>query len=145
MECHICYEDKKEHQMKKLDCKHSLCKDCFNKLRNNTCPFCRRLIKGKKIYNECINRIQIISHPHISIEEKINNAISDDISNIFSSKMKNKNRQSKLNKKQKKKKYKLLKNKNKNKNKNKYNKKDNKFKNNLKEKYSLLYNDYFSD
>ena len=114
MECNICYEYKKDNQMHNLECKHSLCKECYHKLRNNTCPFCRRLIKGKKKYNECVNNIiQTLSHPNISIEEKINNFNSEDITKIFSSKIKNKNRITKINKKYKKKKYKSLKKKNK--------------------------------
>jgi hypothetical protein len=142
MECNICYEHKKGHQIKTLECMHSLCKECYNKLRNNTCPFCRREIKGKKKYNECINNIiQVVSNPRISIEKSINNLNSQDIIEIFSSKIKNNNRKRKVEKKRnKKKKNKLLKNKN------KYNSKKNKnHRNNIKDKYNLIYNNYFSD
>ena len=148
MDCTICYEIKKESQFKILDCKHKLCKDCYNKLRENTCPYCRREIKGKKKYNKCINNIiPIADTPNISINDKIDDLESSEIIELFSSKIKHKNRNK--NKKR---------NKNKNKNKNKNNDnnnikkkkkykscKTNRFKNKLNHLYIIDNKSYFSD
>lgn len=39
-ECSICYENKTNfHPL--FCCSNSLCKDCYEKLRNPSCPFCR--------------------------------------------------------------------------------------------------------
>ena len=43
-ECHICYEHKNPDKLKKLVCNHELCNDCYKKLKQNTCPFCRHVI-----------------------------------------------------------------------------------------------------
>lgn len=48
-ECYICYEEFSEDCFKKLSCKHELCKECYSKLRDETCPFCRQVIKEKII------------------------------------------------------------------------------------------------
>lgn len=50
MECHICFTSKLDRDIVFLDCSHSLCKCCFNRLINPTCPFCRTKIK-KRIMN----------------------------------------------------------------------------------------------
>lgn len=43
IECAICYEkNKKKEEIKWLPCSHFLCKDCFLRLNDDRCPFCRR-------------------------------------------------------------------------------------------------------
>jgi hypothetical protein len=39
MDCHICYN--KNPFLKILVCKHSLCSNCYLRLANTICPFCR--------------------------------------------------------------------------------------------------------
>lgn len=48
-ECYICYEEVNECCFKKLNCKHELCQDCYVKLPNEKCPFCRQTIREKII------------------------------------------------------------------------------------------------
>jgi hypothetical protein len=49
LECGICYETKLE---KVLPCGHSTCHDCYEKLRGNTCPFCRAVFREPVIEPE---------------------------------------------------------------------------------------------
>tara|TARA_B100000767_G_C19764429_1_gene536782 strand:+ start:349 stop:753 length:405 start_codon:yes stop_codon:yes gene_type:complete len=44
-ECHICYEHKTDKLFKTLVCNHKLCFNCYNKLIQSTCPFCRHPIE----------------------------------------------------------------------------------------------------
>ena len=145
MDCTICYEIKKESQFKILDCKHKLCNDCYNRLRENTCPYCRRKIKGKKKFNLCINNIITTANtPNISIKNKIDGLESSEITKMFSSKIKHKNRNK--NKKRDKNKYKNDENKNTKKKKKKYKScKTNRFKNKLDHLYLLNDEKYFSE
>jgi len=39
MDCHICYD--KNSSLKSLPCEHSLCYNCFIRLANSICPYCR--------------------------------------------------------------------------------------------------------
>jgi len=39
MDCHICYD--KNSSLKFLPCEHSLCYNCFIRLANSICPYCR--------------------------------------------------------------------------------------------------------
>ncbi len=39
MDCHICYD--KKPSLKTLPCEHSLCSNCYLRLDNTICPFCR--------------------------------------------------------------------------------------------------------
>ena len=58
-ECNICYEENiPERKIVVLECKHDLCKKCYDKLLQNTCPFCRREIKGRE--NNMINPYIVI-------------------------------------------------------------------------------------
>jgi hypothetical protein len=41
MDCHICYD--KNSSLKSLPCEHSLCYNCFIRLANSICPFCREI------------------------------------------------------------------------------------------------------
>ena len=41
MDCHICYD--KNSCLKSLPCEHSLCYNCFIRLANSICPFCREI------------------------------------------------------------------------------------------------------
>jgi hypothetical protein len=40
VECGICYLD--ISNMVFLECSHSLCNNCYHKLRTHNCPFCRK-------------------------------------------------------------------------------------------------------
>ena len=44
MECCVCYENY-NHNNFSLFCSHSLCVNCFKKLQNKICPYCRRNLK----------------------------------------------------------------------------------------------------
>lgn len=46
-ECPICYEQKELCPMK--PCNHKICRECYSKLRELTCPLCRRPIRGALI------------------------------------------------------------------------------------------------
>jgi hypothetical protein len=59
MECHICFTSKPDKDVVFLDCSHSLCKCCFNRLVNPTCPFCRA--KFKKRFMNTINNKNVIN------------------------------------------------------------------------------------
>lgn len=53
IECCVCLEEKK---CLNIQCKHPLCKDCFERLIQKSCPLCRRNIiilenKLKKFFN----------------------------------------------------------------------------------------------
>ena len=48
MDCRICMEKKQSQDIKALDCGHSLCFICFDRLIKNCCPYCRETIKGKE-------------------------------------------------------------------------------------------------
>ena len=53
MNCTICMSEKIQHDnMVWLDCCHSLCSDCYTKLTQNTCPYCRTIIKAKEPVDE---------------------------------------------------------------------------------------------
>lgn len=44
-ECNICFEKKKTYR---LPCskKHTICDDCYRKLREDKCPYCRKPFKN---------------------------------------------------------------------------------------------------
>lgn len=46
--CHICWEQKKCESFEFLPCEHSLCGECYKKMRNHLCPFCRQPYKRSK-------------------------------------------------------------------------------------------------
>ena len=49
MDCNICLtDDISIDKIKFLDCKHYICKSCFDKLVRNTCPYCRAIINDKE-------------------------------------------------------------------------------------------------
>jgi hypothetical protein len=54
MECEICYSTKNDNNFVKLPCNHSLCNECFPKLINGKCPFCRHQFSNtnERYYNE---------------------------------------------------------------------------------------------
>lgn len=48
-DCHICFDFQADiSTMVYLECTHSLCNLCLDKLEQNTCPFCRFVIKNHK-------------------------------------------------------------------------------------------------
>jgi hypothetical protein len=53
MECNICYDVAEPFL---LQCKHSVCYNCYHKLEN--CPFCRKIIKAKP-RNVSVHHVQI--------------------------------------------------------------------------------------
>lgn len=44
-ECSICYEEVSTS----LDCTHSVCEECLNRLTDDRCPQCRRELQGKLV------------------------------------------------------------------------------------------------
>ncbi len=51
--CDICFDDNlKEENIHYMECLHYLCDNCFEKLKVNTCPFCRLEIylKSETLY-----------------------------------------------------------------------------------------------
>ena len=68
MDCTICLESNIAKQnMEYLQCGHSICNKCFDKLVRNLCPFCRHVIVNKEDKNYSIENI----------------LTDDDINNIF--------------------------------------------------------------
>lgn len=41
MDCGICLEKIEKDNIEYLKCSHFLCKNCFDRLRQNSCPYCR--------------------------------------------------------------------------------------------------------
>jgi len=41
-QCKICYEYENNIQ---LGCRHNICTECYKKLRDEECPYCRQMIK----------------------------------------------------------------------------------------------------
>lgn len=58
-ECQICTEEKVpvEYDME-LECGHKICSDCFGKLSDPNCPFCRVEMKSKKIKQKDIHNLE---------------------------------------------------------------------------------------
>ncbi len=53
MECNICFDDNViEANMVYLGCFHSICKKCFDRLKKDSCPFCRECISNYIPFNE---------------------------------------------------------------------------------------------
>lgn len=59
--CDICFDEKIEKDIHYMECLHYLCDNCFEKLRVNSCPFCRLEIylKTENFENYHSNRIEI--------------------------------------------------------------------------------------
>lgn len=47
LECCICQETKNKKDVKIFKCTHIVCKNCFTRLRDTTCPMCRADIEGE--------------------------------------------------------------------------------------------------
>ena len=57
MNCTICITSEiPQEKMVWLECTHSLCSECYNNLRTNTCPYCRITITNKVNRSNEINR-----------------------------------------------------------------------------------------
>ena len=52
--CSICCEDVYNENNAKLECGHIMHTDCVKKLRNSTCPYCRKEIRSPLISQEDI-------------------------------------------------------------------------------------------
>ena len=49
MDCRICMEQiKSKESICELECGHSMCSDCYNRLVRNQCPYCRHVINDKE-------------------------------------------------------------------------------------------------
>ena len=73
MDCTICLDvDILENKMKKLECGHTICVECYNKLIRNLCPFCRHIISHKVDGNYNIDYDEMIT------DELINNIYESD-------------------------------------------------------------------
>lgn len=61
MECEICYSHKCNNDFIKLPCDHELCNECFPKIMNGKCPFCRFKFSNtnQQYYNEIDNEIDL--------------------------------------------------------------------------------------
>ena len=68
--CGICYEEKNLNHFKILECNHKVCKQCFPRIKNPLCPFCRQPFISNR------RRSLPISIPNSNNE-------LDDIQNIF--------------------------------------------------------------
>jgi hypothetical protein len=68
LNCNICYNDVKIYDIKKIDCKHNLCKECYKRwdkycLQKNiitTCPICRNILHPN--LEKLKNDVKIISY-----------------------------------------------------------------------------------
>ena len=69
--CGICYEEKEFNHFKILDCNHKVCKQCFPKIKNPLCPFCRQPFSSNRR-----------SSLPISIPNSNNNELND-VQNMF--------------------------------------------------------------
>ena len=47
MDCRICMEQIKSIEFCELECGHSMCSSCLNRLVRNQCPYCRQVINNK--------------------------------------------------------------------------------------------------
>jgi hypothetical protein len=60
MECNICFDDNViEANMVYLGCFHSICKKCFDRLKKDSCPFCRECISSYLPFNHEIKDDEI--------------------------------------------------------------------------------------
>jgi len=66
MDCTICLDEKIHvDKMKKLDCGHAMCIECYDKLIRNLCPFCRHVISLKHDDNYNIDYSDMITDEYI--------------------------------------------------------------------------------
>lgn len=57
LDCCICYSALKSSNI--LECDHFICNACLNKLRDDRCPVCRTVLKGKNITTKVLNNINL--------------------------------------------------------------------------------------
>jgi hypothetical protein len=55
-ECNICFNENIENILL-LECKHIICYNCFNSLKNKICPYCRKIINKSNIQFKEIDNI----------------------------------------------------------------------------------------
>jgi len=92
MNCTICLDENiQEVNMTMLECGHTICVECYNKLIRNLCPFCRHIISNKKdnsyniIFDDMItdDLINNIYDTHDQIDNVIPQSDLDTIINDF--------------------------------------------------------------
>ena len=73
MDCTICLDENiHATKIKNLECGHTICIECYNKLVRNLCPFCRHIISHKVDGSYNINYDDMIT------DEFINNIYESD-------------------------------------------------------------------
>jgi hypothetical protein len=91
-ECEICFkENVNDSSIVFLECAHSLCKSCYNRLLKDECPFCRSVINREKpeskkkhsiSLDEYILRMDQKMYDHIQRRKKINRKIKKKYKNL---------------------------------------------------------------
>jgi hypothetical protein len=72
MECNICFDDNIiESNMVYLGCFHSICKKCFDRLKKDSCPFCRECISSYLPFNNENNEENEIEEEIFSMDEDL--------------------------------------------------------------------------
>lgn len=72
MECNICFDDNViEANMVYLGCFHSICKKCFDRLKKDSCPFCRECISSYLPFNHETNEEEEIEEEIFSMDEDL--------------------------------------------------------------------------
>ena len=77
-ECEICFNDNlQDHSIVFLECTHSLCKSCYNRLLKDVCPFCRcKINREEKEEKQC--KHTITSEEFIlRLDELVNKKLND--------------------------------------------------------------------
>jgi hypothetical protein len=73
-DCTICYQ--KTNKWKVLPCHHKLCKKCYIKLRQATCPYCRREFTYTKEEQIKRHNLYISNRNHPPSQLRLNNTIN---------------------------------------------------------------------
>jgi|SaaInlStandDraft_7_1057024.scaffolds.fasta_scaffold04376_5 hypothetical protein len=72
-DCYICLLSISKHNIKILDCSHSLCHYCYIHLDKPTCPFCRTLFKYSNIDKKERTKLKIeIKYQNNTLSSQLN-------------------------------------------------------------------------
>jgi len=72
MECNICFDDNiLDLNMVYLGCFHSICKKCFDRLKKDSCPFCRECISSYLPFNNEKNEENEIEEEMFQMDEDL--------------------------------------------------------------------------